>query len=103
MGTTVEGYRQILGFIEVPPQDISSVQRLFDNLKERGIPTGLFCIPSGEARLAGQIAECLQLGKIQYCQFCKRAHVLSFLGQSDSDRIKSAMIQAYEIPDYEQA
>ncbi len=47
VGTTVEGYRQILGFIEAPPQDVVAMQRLFQDLIERGLPTGLLCVTSG--------------------------------------------------------
>lgn len=103
MGTTVEGYRQILGFLEAPPQDVVAMQRLFNDLTERGLPTGLFCITSGGAPLSRLIVDCLEPSGIQYCQFCKRESVLSFLGESESDQIKGAMKQAYEIPDHGKA
>ncbi len=39
---------------------------------------------------------------VQYCQFRTRERVLSYLGESDADRIKDALLRAYETPDYEQ-
>jgi len=73
MGVTMDGYRNFLGFVEAPAQDIASMQRLFRDLMDRGVCTapGLLCITSRDAPLSKQIIECLNPGAIQYCQVKK--------------------------------
>jgi len=105
MGVTAEGYRNFLGFVRAHAREVVSMQRLFQDLTDRGLCTepGPLCITSGEATLSRQVTEGLNPGAIQYCQVKKRARVVSYLGDSDVDRIKGAILRAYALPGYTQA
>lgn len=105
LGATSEGYRHFLGFAEAPPRDMVPIHRLFQDLIHRGIGTepGPFCITSGDAQLSRLVAESLHPNGLQYCQVRKRERVVSYLKDSDRDRIKGALMRAYAFPGYEEA
>ncbi len=105
MGATEDGYRHLLHIEEAPALDMDAVQRFLGALVDRGLCTesGLLCVTCGDPRLRQRIIEWLHPMGIQYCQHHKRAHVLSHLGETDSVRIKGAMMRAYTLPNYGEA
>lgn len=105
MGATEDGYRHLLNVEEAPALDMDAVQRFLGALVDRGLcsESGLLCITSGDPRLRQRITELLHPMGIQYCQHHKQEHVLSHLGETDSARIKGAMMRAYTLPNYGEA
>ncbi|MCY4233919.1 MAG: transposase [Bacteroidetes bacterium] len=105
IGATEDGYRHFLNFEEAPALDIDAIQRFLCALLERGLCTesGLLCITSGDLHLSQRITELLHPMGIQHCQHHKREQVLSHLGETDSARIKGAMMRAYSLPIYGEA
>ena len=103
MGVTIEGDKQILGFVQAGTENARVTSELIGNLLSRGLryEEGLFCVVDGSKGFAKAIRKKLKgYALIQRCQWHKRENVVSYLPKKEQSRMRKALQDAYRKKSY---
>jgi len=106
VGITLEGEKQILGFVQAATEKESVLAEFFERLIERGLDyrQGLLWIVDGSKGLIAAIRSVFNgYALIQRCQWHKRENVAGYLPKGEQKKFRSKLQEAYEKPAYAEA
>jgi len=106
LGITEKGDKIPLDFIQTHTENSTSIKQLLARLINRGLKyeEGLLCVIDGSKGLYKAIEETFgQYAVVQRCQWHKRENVLSYLKESDKEKYRKKLNQAYRAESYEEA
>lgn len=103
LGITVEGDKIPLGFIQTNTENARSIKQLLTDIVSRGFKyeEGLLCCIDGAKGIRKALEDVF--GKeaiVQRCQWHKRENVLSYLKDSDKEKYRKKLSNAYSTEDY---
>ncbi|MFW5872175.1 MAG: IS256 family transposase [bacterium] len=106
LGITHKGEKIPLGFIQTSTENARSIKQLLSDLISRGFSydDGIFCIIDGAKGLHKALVETFgNKAVIQRCQWHKLENILSYLKESDKDKYRKRLNEAYATQDYNEA
>jgi transposase-like protein len=106
VGITLDGRKQVLGFVETSTENERACRQLIQDLLRRGLrcEQGLLFVLDGSKGLYSAVTKALKgYVVVQRCQWHKRENVVSYLPERDQARMRAKLQKAYDTHSYEQA
>jgi len=106
VGITTSGEKKLLGFTQTTTENEGACRQLLRSLLDRGlrIEDGLLCVIDGGKGLRKAISSAFgRRTPVQRCQWHKRENVVSHLPKNRQAAMRTRLLKAQELPEYEKA